>query len=480
MIDLKKAHEQRLNEWRIVNEGKMQRWGGAIAKLNEARTKAGLTSLSKMQEQNIMTLMENSHTMLMENTTSDALAYTKGMLAVIPPMMQALVADQVAIVQAIDRPGMKVLVANVLAGLTKGAVTATDQLIAGKTGHGSSAASRGYASDRVSGEATSLTGDGKTTVFTYTTARKPVIAGSVRIGYTIGATALVGTDQGDGTITGTSITTGTINYTTGAISLTFAIAPDNATAISLPIYRYNMEKDTAGIPTMDFNVTEEDVDVETFAIRADNSVFAAINYQKLYGMNLAEEIAKFATQEVRFSMDQRVLDEALTAATTTGSATTVSAFNATVGAGQAWVFHIKGIRKNFAMMSTNIWAKTLRASANVIVGGVNVASLVEQLDGDFKPAVGIGSKPPAGPYVMGNVGNRVFIANPFYGANDMVGLYRGTSYIDAGLIFAPYIPLYTTDPITLATLNTQRAFMSQAGIKIVNQGMFCYSSISGY
>jgi hypothetical protein len=133
-----------------------------------------------------------------------------------------------------------------------------------------------------------------------------------------------------------------------------------------------------------------------------------------------------------------VLDEALVASTATGSATTVTAFNATVGAGQAWVFHIKGIRKNFAAMSQNFWAKTLRATGNVIVGGVNISSLVEQLDGDFKPAVGIGTKPPAGPYVMGTVGSRVFIANPFYGADSMVMLYRGNSYIDAGLIFAPW------------------------------------------
>jgi len=195
-------------------------------------------------------------------------------------------------------PGAKVLIANVKAGLTKGAVTATDVLIAGKTGHASSEAARKYASDFVYQELIG-TGDGKTLVFTPTLARKPAIAGSIRITHVVGAATKLGTDDGLGAITGTNIAAGVVSsYTAGTLSLTFTVAPDNATPIYASVYRFNVEKDSAGIGSLDFEVVEEDVNIETFAIRADMSVFAAINYQKLYGMNLSEEVAKFATQEV--------------------------------------------------------------------------------------------------------------------------------------------------------------------------------------
>jgi len=75
------------------------------------------------------------------------------------------------------------------------------------------------------------TGDGATLTFSATLANPPVAAGSVVISYTIGGTAYTATDNGLGTITGTDLS-GTINYTTGEVSLTFTVAPDAATDIT--------------------------------------------------------------------------------------------------------------------------------------------------------------------------------------------------------------------------------------------------------
>ena len=75
-------------------------------------------------------------------------------------------------------------------------------------------------------------GDGTTAGFSGTLANYPVLVSSVTIHYTIGATPYTATDDGAGTITGTDISSGTITYSTGAWSLTFTTAPDNATNIT--------------------------------------------------------------------------------------------------------------------------------------------------------------------------------------------------------------------------------------------------------
>ena len=75
-------------------------------------------------------------------------------------------------------------------------------------------------------------GDGATKVFAITSPKIPVVASSVTITYTVGSTEYEGTDDGAGVITGTGLT-GTIDYTTGAIALTFATEPDNNTTIDL-------------------------------------------------------------------------------------------------------------------------------------------------------------------------------------------------------------------------------------------------------
>jgi len=168
-----------------------------------------------------------------------------------------------------------------------------------------------------------------------------------------------------------------------------------------------------------------------------------------------------------------------TAEDTTIAATTPGTFDATVGAGQAWIWHIHELKKYISKASVAIFNKTLRASGNVIVAGTSVFSIIEQLP-EFKPAGGIGTKPPAGPYVAGTLGGRLVIVNPFYTATDYVVLFRGDNWLFAGIAFAPYVPLYSTDPVTLADMTTQRGFMSMAAVKVINGGMFCKGSITGY
>ena len=75
-------------------------------------------------------------------------------------------------------------------------------------------------------------GNGSTKVFAFTSSKIPVVVSSVTISYTVGSTDYEATDDGAGVITGTGLT-GTIDYSTGAIALTFTTAPDNDTTIDL-------------------------------------------------------------------------------------------------------------------------------------------------------------------------------------------------------------------------------------------------------
>ncbi len=81
------------------------------------------------------------------------------------------------------------------------------------------------------------TGDGTTTTFT-AVLTKVVKKGSVNVSYTVGGTAYTVQDNGNGNISDT-IVSGTINYETGEISLTFNTAPDNGTNIDATYESYS-------------------------------------------------------------------------------------------------------------------------------------------------------------------------------------------------------------------------------------------------
>lgn len=77
------------------------------------------------------------------------------------------------------------------------------------------------------------TGNGSATMFQWATVNAPVIPNSV----TVIAGAVTGTDNGTGTISGAGITSGTINYSTGQVIITFTAAVGNGTNITTT-YQY--------------------------------------------------------------------------------------------------------------------------------------------------------------------------------------------------------------------------------------------------
>jgi hypothetical protein len=503
-LDLAKLADARAKELMERAKAGMRRWKPYIDVL-EAHYKSQGKELQEYQKANIAQCCDNFVDLQVvgrrtgdvnETTYSSAIAFARQMLPTIPALLPSLVSEEVSIVQAIDRPQAQVYYMNIVAGTTKGAVTSGDDLIDAQTGHASDKAHRYFASDYVIGEQVG-TGDGSTTVFNgHTCAYFPVVSindgpdasvnstssqsgGNCNVYYTITGVQYTANDaNADGILTGTGLSSGSVNLTTGVVHLTFSTAPDNTTNITMD-YRYNVEQDNSAIGELNLQVNSSNVDAQVFPLKLQYTVFSAINLQKIHGLVLADEGMKFATQEIRFAIDQVVLNACRTASLSTGGATQALTFNASVGTGQEWIWKMHEIKKYFSMASINIFQKTLRATGNVIVCGMSVISIIEQLQ-DFKPAAGLGTKPPAGPYVAGTLGNRLIIANPFFANTEYVMLFRGDNYLFAGLIFAPYVPLYSTDPVTLANLTTQRGFFSQAAIKRINDGMFCYGQISNY
>ena len=80
-------------------------------------------------------------------------------------------------------------------------------------------------------------GDGTTTAFSGTLSTL-VVPGSVSVTYTIGGVQSTITDDGSGNISGTNVS-GSVNYQTGAINLTFTTAPNSGTTIDVSYNIYS-------------------------------------------------------------------------------------------------------------------------------------------------------------------------------------------------------------------------------------------------
>jgi len=160
-----------------------------------------------------------------------------------------------------------------------------------------------------------------------------------------------------------------------------------------------------------------------------------------------------------------------------GGADLCSDWNAKIQTGQEWVWKKHEIMDRFEQGSNNIFRKTKRGVATFIYAGNNVARVIRQLP-DFKPVAGLFQTPPTGPMKVGELLGRTVVQNPFKGQDEYTLGFRGDQYLYAGFIYCPYIPLFTTPTLVTSDLMAQKGFLSSAGFKVVNAGLFCKGTIS--
>jgi len=128
--------------------------------------------------------------------------------------------------------------------------------------------------------------------------------------------------------------------------------------------------------------------------------------------------------------------------------------------------------------ANTIHRKTLRGSANFIVIGPDVATILEAsvmykpsytLDGEGQAsALSIGAEK------IGNLSNRFTVyKDPYFPRNKILVGYKGGSYLETGYVYAPYVPLIVTPTIFAPEDFTPRkGVMTRYGKKMVRSDFY--------
>ena len=95
--------------------------------------------------------------------------------------------------------------------------------------------------------------------------------------------------------------------------------------------------------------------------------------------------------------------------------------------------------------SNQIFAATRRVHANFMVCGLNVSSVLKCMR-NFDNSEDLTA---VGPHFIGTLNGIKCYVNPNYDADVFVLGYKGPTLVDAGYIWAPYMPVATTGMITL-------------------------------
>ena len=134
-------------------------------------------------------------------------------------------------------------------------------------------------------------------------------------------------------------------------------------------------------------------------------------------------------------------------------------------------------------LSNIIHQKTLRGGANFLVCSPTVATVLESIPGYASTSDGDVSKASYafGVQKAGAINNRYTVyKNPYMTENTILMGFRGGQFLEAGAVFAPYIPLIMTpmvyDPVTFTP---RKGLLTRYAKKVVRPEFYGKIEVSG-
>ena len=337
-----------------------------------------------------------------------------------------------------------------------------------------------FSNDVIDGE-TIGTGDGSKTTFTTNLGFTPVRPGTAMI-YVNGVleAKVVTSENGVDTFGGASglgggSTTGTVNLATGAITFTANTAPASGAKVTVQ-YRYDMDQTEVGFSQVDLDLQSVSLEAFPRKLRARWLLDAAFELQKMKGIDAESELVVALSSEIKHEIDGELMAELYKQAGLTGYNWSAQL---PAGAAISYLEYKNTIIDMFTQMSNDIFSATRRVGANFIVAGTNVCNIIETLP-DFE-AEFLGTKVINGPHFVGTLCKRWKVyKNPYYGANNFVMGYKGDSYLDAGYVYAPYMPLYATPTHVEDDFIFRKGLATSYGQVMLNDKLYAKGSISEY
>lgn len=271
---------------------------------------------------------------------------------------------------------------------------------------------------------------------------------------------------------------GTIDFTTGNFTVNAILVAGGASTflagtVIYAIYWYNSElvynTENTQIPSMNLDITLETVKAESRKLKATWSAEAVDDLRALHGLDAEAELVSGISNEIALEIDRQIITELLAGVGHT--ATYDFQFNGgSAGDHTTEMEAIRGLLTPVEAVSAEIHRTSGRSPANFMVVSPVVNGMLAQLTShyDYQMNAAVAQKPSYGPLTAnfgvtraGTLFNKYTVyIDPYMPQNDILIGLKGASFLDAGYVFAPYVPLMATP-----TFQDPDNFMNKKGLR---------------
>jgi hypothetical protein len=243
----------------------------------------------------------------------------------------------------------------------------------------------------------------------------------------------------------------------------------------------------AKIPEIDIRVDSVAVTAQTKKLRAKWSPELGQDLNAYHNLDAEVELTGILSEQVALEIDREILEDLIKRSTAgtlhwsrnpgqflnretgaeVGAASAAPDFTGTVS---EWY---ETLIETINDVSARIHRKTLRGGANFVVCGPEVAGILEFTAG-FRASVTVDKDGSAGAVNVGSISKKFDVhVDPYFPRNVVLVGRKGSSFLESGYVYAPYVPLQVT-PTIFGTEDfaPRKGVMTRYGKKMVRPDMY--------
>lgn len=265
-------------------------------------------------------------------------------------------------------------------------------------------------------------------------------------------------DDGRGRILGDKGISGTIDYTSGALVVDFAVDPA-AVWDCVGTYDKDLERQS-DLTTISSGLVGTPIHASLFALKAETGLIQDFAFAQRFGKVADDEAAQDLTSELITVINTNII------LTQHYAKMGVAQFSKSAPAGVSSAEHKLAFADTLALAEQNLVSNSGSGVVNRLAGGAGACAQFKAMPG-FTAAAG-SAQLRVGLY--GDLdGVPVIRASGVLPDDEATALYMGDGTYDAPTIHSTYIPLFNTDTLQIGNnpLRNQRAVATMIGIKNV-------------
>ena len=214
------------------------------------------------------------------------------------------------------------------------------------------------------------------------------------------------------------------------------------------------------IPEIDIKVDSVAVTAITKKLKAKWSPELAQDLNAYHNLDAEVELTSILSEQIALEIDQEILEDLTAGAATTlywsrspgkflnretGALISQATYPDFTGTVSEWY---ETLLETINDVSARIHRKTLRGGANVLVCSPEVAALLEFTSGFRANAAVDDEKGSWGVKNVGSISRKMDImVDPYFVRNLVLVARKGSSFLESGYVYAPYVPLQVTPTI---------------------------------